>query len=142
MHVGTRPMRRNAFMEVVMPAPYLASVDRSALARRLSEVFARDLADQPPIAMTQLRAMSRYDAFSRLASLASIPTIVATAAYDRIARPEYGRELAAAIPGARYVEFADAGHAVTIQCAAAVNALLAEHFSQADGAPAEGPAGR
>jgi aminoacrylate hydrolase len=131
MHIGTRAMRRQAFMELVMPAPYLASVDREALARQLSAVFARDLAAQPPIAMTQLRAMSKYDAYDRLASLRSIPTMVVSAAHDRIARPAYGRELAAAIPGARYVEVAEGGHAVTIQCAAAINALLAEHFSKA-----------
>jgi pimeloyl-ACP methyl ester carboxylesterase len=134
MHIGTRRMRRQAFMELVMPAPYLASVDRDALGGQLSRLFARDLADQPSIAMTQMRAMSRYDALDRLVSLASIPTIVASAAHDRIARPEYGRQLAAAIPGARYIEFAEGGHAVTIQCAAAVNALLAQHFAQADAA--------
>jgi 3-oxoadipate enol-lactonase len=132
MHVGTRSMRRAAFMELVMPAPYLASVDRAALEKLLSGVFARDLADQPPIAMTQVRAMAKYDVFHRLGAIGSIPTIVASATHDRIARPEYGRELAAAIPGARYVEFAEAGHAVTIQCAAEINALLAAHFSSAE----------
>jgi aminoacrylate hydrolase len=130
MHVGTRPMRRKAFTELVMPAAYRASTDPEALTRRLTDLFARDLADQPPIAMTQLRAMSKYDAFDRLAALGSIPTIVGSATHDRIARPAYGRQLAAAIPGSRYVEWTEAGHAVTIQCAAEVNALLAEHFTR------------
>ncbi|MBA2257765.1 MAG: hypothetical protein H0W18_02630 [Acidobacteria bacterium] len=56
-----------------------------------------------------------------------------SAAHDCIARPAYGRALAAAIPGARYVEFSEAGHAVTIQCAAEINQLLDEHFAIAKG---------
>ncbi|MEO8075991.1 MAG: alpha/beta fold hydrolase [Acidobacteriota bacterium] len=138
IYVGTRPMRRQAFTELVMPAPYLASVDRAALGRQLSDLFERDLANQPAIAMTQLKAMAKYDAFGRLASLGSIPTLVAAAAYDRIALPAYGRELAAAIPGARYIELADGGHAVTIQCAEQINALLAEHFSSVEAAQTSG----
>jgi pimeloyl-ACP methyl ester carboxylesterase len=49
-------------------------------------------------------------------------------AHDRIALPKFGRALASAIPGARYVEIPDAGHGCTIQCAARINELLAEHF--------------
>ena len=41
--------------------------------------------------------------------------MVVSAEHDRIARPEYGRALAAAIPGASFTEIPDAGHAVTIQ---------------------------
>ena len=49
-----------------------------------------------------------------------------------IAASNYGADgwaLAEAIPGARYVELADARHAVTIQQADAINALLLQHFS-------------
>jgi 3-oxoadipate enol-lactonase len=98
------------------------------LCERLGELFGRDLADQPSILMKQLRAMARYDASARLAALRGIPTLVLSAAQDRIARPEYGRALAAAIPGARYVEFEDAGHAVTIQCSEQINTLLETHL--------------
>lgn len=132
MRVGTRAMRRSAFTELVMPAAYLQQVDRRALAERLRPLFGRDLADQPPIIMKQVRAMSRYDAGSRLSALAPIPSLVVSAALDRIALPEYGRALAAAIPGSRYVELADAGHGVTIQCPQAINDLLAGHFVASD----------
>ena len=127
--IGTRRMRRRAFVELIMPKPYLAAVNRDRLCDELGSLFGRDLADQPPIVMRQLRAMGRYDASARLASLGSIPTLVVSAAHDCIARPAYGRALAAAIPGARYVEFSEAGHAVTIQCAPEVNNLLHDHFS-------------
>ena len=136
MQIGTRPMRRNAFLEVVMPPEYLRQVDRAALAETLRPLFGHDLAEQPPIAMKQLRAMSRFDARGRLATLGRIPTLVVSAAGDRIARPAFGRELAAAIPSARYVEVEAAGHGVTIQRAAEINGLLAGHFERAEPAAA------
>jgi 3-oxoadipate enol-lactonase len=81
--------------------------------------------------MPQIRAMARYDARTRLAQLASIPTLVMSAAHDRIAPPASGRRVAAAIPGARYVEYADAGHGLPIQHADRVNAALREHLGRA-----------
>ena len=48
---------------------------------------------------------------------------------DRIARPEYGRMLAAAIPGAAYVELDGAAHAVSIESSALINRLLVEHMA-------------
>jgi len=80
--------------------------------------------------MPQIRAMARYDARTRLAQLGSIPTLVMSAAHDRIAPPASGRRLAAAIPGARYVEYADAGHGLPIQHADRVNAELRAHFAR------------
>ena len=127
--IGTRAMRRQAFMELVMPGGYLAGVDREALASQLATLFGHDLGDQPAIVMKQLGAASRFDASSCLQDLAGVPTLVLSARHDAIARPEYGRALAARIPGARYVEIADGGHAVTIQCADQVNALLSEHLA-------------
>ena len=127
--IGTRAMRRRAFVELIMPRRYLAGVDRDRLCAELGELFGRDLADQPSIIMRQLRAMGRYDASAKLSALEGIPTLVVSGRHDCIARAAYGRALAAAIPGARYVEFDDAGHALTIQRAADVNELLAELFS-------------
>jgi pimeloyl-ACP methyl ester carboxylesterase len=132
--IGTRNARRNAFLELVMPLSYLRTVDRMQLAHDLKPFFGHDLADQPPIVMKQLRAMSSYDAGARLAGLAPIRTLVMSATEDRIALSAYGRALSAAIPGSRFVEIADAGHGVTIQRAPEVNALLSQHF---DG-PAQG----
>lgn len=131
MRIGTRAMRRRAFTELVMPSSYLARVDRAALAKDLRPLFGYDLAAQPAFVFRQVRAMSRFDVSGRLAQLAGVPTLVASAEHDRLALPAYGRALAAAIPGARYVELPDAGHAVTIQCASEVNALLGAHLAAA-----------
>ena len=131
--VGTRAMRRAAFLSLVLPDTVLATTNGVALAEELAPLFGHDLADQPPIVMKQLRAMARYDATARLATLASIPTMVVTGALDRIARPAYGRALATAIPGARYVEVTGGAHGVTIHSANIVNDLLSTHFDAAEG---------
>jgi pimeloyl-ACP methyl ester carboxylesterase len=128
MRIGTRRMRRNAFLELIMPERYLQQVDRAELAGQLQPLFGHDLAEQAPITMKQLRAMAKYDARSELKRLAGVPTLVIAAREDRIALPAYNRELADAIPGAGYVELSDSGHGVTIHRAHEVNALLAGHF--------------
>ena len=132
MRIGTRAMRRNAFLELIMPERYLQQVDRVALAAQLHPLFGHDLAEQPPIVMKQLGAMSKYDAGGELARLASIPTLVVSAAEDRIALPATGRALAAAIPGSKYLEIVAAGHGLPIHRAAEVNEILAEHFTRAE----------
>jgi aminoacrylate hydrolase len=131
MRIGTRPMRRNAFLELIMPARHLRHVDRAALAEQLRPLFGHDLAEQPSIAFRQLRAMSKYDASSRLAELSHIPTLVISALEDRIAAPASGVALAARIRGSRYVEMPDAGHGVMIHRADEVNRILADHFGAA-----------
>ena len=128
--LGTRAMRRRAFMQLTMPDAYLRTADQPRLAAELATLFGHDLADQPPIVMQQLRAAARFDVSARLGELAGIRTLVMSARHDRIAPPRFGRTLAAAIPGARYVEIETAGHAAPIQCAGEVNRLLAEHLSE------------
>lgn len=128
--IGTRKMRRRAFLELVMPRAHLAALaDLAAYAAELEPLFGHDLADQPAIAMKQLRALGRYDALDRLASV-DVPTLVVSASGDRIALPSFGRELAQAIPNARYVEIDDAGHGVPIHRPAAINDLLREHLAR------------
>ena len=116
--IGTRGMRRQAMLALVMAPERLATTDRERLASEFASLFGHDLADQPPIVMKQLKAMSTYGVTRGLDTLAGVPTLVVSGAHDSIARPALGRALAEAIPNARYVEFADAGHALPIECAA------------------------
>ena len=129
-YLGTKPMRRRAFTEMVLP-PGIPG-DRDSWAERLAPIFGHDLADHPPVVMKQLAAMRAYDATSRLGALAGVPTLVVGARYDKIAKPSIVRALAAGIPGSRLVEFEDAAHGVTIQCADRINSLLAEHLASAE----------
>ena len=95
-----------------------------------------------PIVDEQLKVMGRCNLTPRLAELAGIPTLVASGRHDPIAPPAFGRAIAAGIPGSRYVEFEDASHAVTIQQADRVNALLLEHLDAACPTPSAAPRGR
>jgi pimeloyl-ACP methyl ester carboxylesterase len=130
--IGTRRMRRRAFLEIVMPPGDVGAEDAEAVAERLGALFGHDLADQPPIVSRQLAAMRAYDATSRLHVLGGIPTLVVSAAHDPIAPPALGRALAAALPGANYTELADASHGVTIHRPEQVNELLRNHLLAAD----------
>ena len=126
--VGTRRMRRMAFLEIIMPPEYLAIQDRDALAEKLAPLIGHDLADTPPIAMRQLDALRRFDATGAISRLAGIPTLVLSARHDIIFPPQYGRALAGGIPGSQYVEVADAGHGVPIQLSGVVNEALYNCF--------------
>jgi pimeloyl-ACP methyl ester carboxylesterase len=126
--LGTRRMRRRAFLEMLWSPEALGAADTDELAAGLAKLIGRDLADQPSILMKQVRALSRHDVSCRLAELAKIPTFVLSAERDPIALPRYGRALAAAIPGARFEELPEASHGVTIQHAAEINDRLRAFF--------------
>lgn len=130
--LGTRRSRRDAFLQMILSPSELARVDRDALARHLGELFGRPLERQPRIVMDQLRAMRNADATPFLHALDSIPSLVVSAEHDRIAPPSAGHALAAAIPGARYVEITGTAHACTILEADRINALLLEHLASVE----------
>ena len=130
--VGSLQSRRRAFLNMVMPSSELRGIDRDAYAQRLGTLFGHDLALQPPIVMHQLRAMRRADARPFLPAFGDIPTLVVSAAHDRIAPAYGGRALAGAIPGARYVEIEGASHGVTIHQPERINGLLMEHLLAAE----------
>ena len=132
--IGTKRQRRHAFLELVMPPAVLAAADRDELAARLAPIFGHDLGEEPPITMRQLSAMRAYDATARLKELDGLPTLVVSAAFDRIAAPPSGRALAAGIESAQYIELAAASHGATIQCAGEINTLLHSHLVRAEAA--------
>ncbi|RKG93276.1 alpha/beta fold hydrolase [Corallococcus terminator] len=130
--LGTRRMRRHAFLRMVLAPGELAQADPDALAQQLAPLFGHDLADQPPVALRQFQAMGRADATPFLRGFSGLPTLVVSATHDPIAPPSAGQALAAGIPGARYVEVPNASHGVTLRFAEQVNALLREHLDGAE----------
>ena len=129
--VGTKRMRRNAFLSLVLSKSGMRRENRDQMLEEMTELFGRDLADQPSIIARQLQAMARFDPSWRLRCLSRVRTLVVSGDEDRIALPEYGRKLAAAIPGAVYIELANEGHAVPIESPTLINRLLAEHMIEA-----------
>jgi len=128
--VGPRRSRRHAFLQMVLPPTEWESVDRDALAEHLAPLFGHDLADQPPVAMKQLRAMSACDLTPQIGAMAGLPTLIVSAQHDRLAPPASGRTLAAGIPGSRYVELPDAAHGIPLTEPARINGLLLEHLAR------------
>lgn len=131
--IGTRSTRRRAFLEMLASPGELEGVEDAILAKRVAGLIGRELADQPRIIMRQLRALVRHDVSALLGRLGDIPTKVISAGYDRIARPEYGRKLAAAIPGASFEEIAETSHGMTILRAADVNRRLERFIRSVEG---------
>lgn len=135
--IGTRRSRRHAFLELVLPPTALANANGDELAARLERLFGHDLGESPAIMPAQMAAMRDHNVHPRLAELKGIATLVVSAVYDPIAPPAVGQSLASAIPGARYVELADASHGVTFQYPERINQLLFEHCN---GVEAQTPA--
>ncbi len=132
--IGTRAMRRRAFLEMLYPDACLDTVDVPRLAEETGALIGRDLADQPNVVFRQVRAMAKHDAEHRLGELKGIPTLVMAGAHDPIGRPECGRRLAAAIPGAVYEEYADASHGLPLHFPDQVNARLLAFLESIKGA--------
>jgi len=131
--LGTRKMRRNAFLNILYSADRLRRSDLPNLAAETSSLIGRDLADSPPILMKQLQACARHHLRLRLGELASIPTLVVSAEFDVIARPEYGKDLAAAIPGAEFALHAGVAHGNLLEQPEWLNERLLNHFGSGEG---------
>jgi pimeloyl-ACP methyl ester carboxylesterase len=129
---GTRRSRRRAFLEMILPPGAVTDRNLDTLTSQFTPLIGRDLSEQPPILMKQLKAMKRHDISARLHELAPLPTMVLSAEHDPIARPEYGRRLASCIPGATFEELPSASHAATIHNAEKVNMLMRPFLQTAE----------
>jgi pimeloyl-ACP methyl ester carboxylesterase len=130
--LGTRAMRRRAFLHLILPRDLLRSHSPNELAEQYGHHFARDLADTPAITSRQLQAMRRTDLTAFLGELAFIPTLVMSASEDPIAPPRLGRAIADGIPGARFLEVPAASHALPLHNADWVNETLRSHLRSAE----------
>jgi pimeloyl-ACP methyl ester carboxylesterase len=130
--IGTRRMRRRAFLEMLWAPDALKTTDKDALAERIAGLIGRDLAYQPPILMKQLMAMGRHDVSRRLTELRDTPSLVISAEHDHIALPRYGEVLAGATAAARFDIIRGASHGVTIQMASEINYKLIEFLTSVE----------
>jgi pimeloyl-ACP methyl ester carboxylesterase len=122
-------MRRRAFARMVMPPAHIATRGMTQVIDELETTFGRSLASPPKVVRAQLGALSNHDSTARLAELSKLPTLVMSATHDPIALPVYGRRLAGGIGNARFVEVADASHALPVQLPDLVHAELQAHFA-------------
>jgi pimeloyl-ACP methyl ester carboxylesterase len=130
LQFGYYKMRRDAFMQMVLPPGFKG--DRDAAARLLSGVLGHDVGELPASANLQLAAMKKHDVTAKLSALAGIPTLVISSAHDPIASAAAGRAIAAAIPGAVYVEIADASHSFPVVDPQECARMIIEHIDSVE----------
>lgn len=123
MMLGSRAAKRRAFFELVSPRDRWGSEEGMA---ELERVFGRGLDALPPAAMAQVRVLVGADLRAELPALRGVRSLVVSATEDRVAPVAQGPVLASCL-GGQFVEV-PGGHAVTVQDAARVNALLRDHL--------------
>jgi 3-oxoadipate enol-lactonase len=127
--IGTRNMKRRAFLELVTSPQRLSAYPLETLTVDLTRAFGRDLADQPPIAFKQLLALFKFDPGLKLSTLGSLRTLIVAGTDDLISTPAMARSLTSKIPSSKFVSLDGEGHALTVQCAKKINEILLNHFS-------------
>jgi pimeloyl-ACP methyl ester carboxylesterase len=125
--VGTKKMRRKAFLEILYSKRFLAEVTSfDELSLQTGKMVGRDLADAPPIIMRQLKALSQHDSLADLSKLSGFPTLVVSSQEDPIAQPKFGLDLASRIPGAKYIEIENASHGIVLERPNEMNKILSD----------------
>lgn len=110
--------------EEELPATFAALGYSPASSRSARERWAREQLQAPPeVLLADLRACERVDLRERLAAL-MVPTLVISAADDRITPPAEQDRLAEAIRGARLERIPRAGHFVLLERPDAVADLI------------------
>jgi len=119
--------RMRSLPRLLYPDDFLESIGPTAIRSHLDVRLGH-----PPALRTvlgQLYAVWRHSTESRLSEIQT-PTLLVRPGKDILIRPTQTDRLAQRIPNARVVRFDDAGHGVTFQKAAELNAALREHFGQ------------
>jgi pimeloyl-ACP methyl ester carboxylesterase len=95
----------------------------------VEEVRQMILATSPQGMSAALLGMAERPDSSPVLPTIDVPTLVLAGAEDRISPPDEMRQIAGAIPGARFVEIPQSGHLAPMENPAAVNAALQEFLT-------------
>jgi len=119
----------NGFVAEAMLPKLLGETSREHRPEVVEKV-ASLIREQTPeaIAGAQRGMAARSDTTDLLASIA-VPTLVVTGEEDAVTGPEAGRDLAAGIPGARFLLVAEAGHLVNLEQPEIVNEALLDFLA-------------
>lgn len=119
--------RMRSLPRLLYPDEFLESIGPEAIRSHLDVRLGH-----PPALRTvlgQLYAVMRHSTESRLSQI-ELPTLLVRPGKDILIRPTQTDRLAERIPNAQVLRFDDAGHGVTFQKAAELNAALRDHFAQ------------
>lgn len=125
--VGSTATRIDQMAKLLYPAEYLAIADRDALRARMRLQF--EVMPAKKTSLLQLLAVARHDTRKRLSRI-HVPTLVVKPERDELVRPFHSDRLFRGIPSAQLLVIPDAGHGVTFQSAAKLNAAIAEHVAR------------
>jgi pimeloyl-ACP methyl ester carboxylesterase len=124
---GGPKSRMRSLPHLLYPDEFLESIGPNAIRSHLDVRLGH-----PPALRTvlgQLYAVLRHSTESRLSQI-RLPTLLVRPGKDILIRPTQTDRLARHLREARVLRFDDAGHGVTFQKAAELNAALREHFGQ------------
>jgi pimeloyl-ACP methyl ester carboxylesterase len=108
--------------------PKLLSEPARAKADVVERVRRTILRQKPETLKSDLTAMRDRPDQTAFVREITIPTLVIAGALDAITPPGPARAMAESIPGARFIEIPEAGHASPIEKPKAVAAALADFF--------------
>lgn len=129
--LGGERARWLALARMPFPREHLAAIGDDEALRLVRMIFCRDFLVTPPVVRQQVGALWRSRG-GDMAPLAAIPTLILTGARDLVVKTGLSDDLRAHLPRARLERFADAGHGLPLQHAAAVNQRLREHIAAAE----------
>jgi pimeloyl-ACP methyl ester carboxylesterase len=119
----------NDFVPEVMLPKLLGETTREHRPEVVSEV-ANLYRDQTPQAIAGAqRGMAARAATTDVLASVAVPTLVVTGEEDAVTGPEVGRDLAAGIPGARFLLVEEAGHLVNLEQPEIVNEALLDFLA-------------
>jgi pimeloyl-ACP methyl ester carboxylesterase len=119
----------NDFVPEVMLPKLLGETTREHRPEVVEKVAALIREQAPEAIAGAQRGMAARPATTDVLATISVPTLVVTGEEDTVAGPEIGRELAAAIPGARFLLVEEAGHLVNLEQPEIVNEALLDFLA-------------
>jgi len=126
---GGKETRLRSVPRLLYPDEYLRSIDPVAFKAHMYERLGKPASLRTVLG--HLQAVWRYRTESRLSQI-DLPTLLVRPGKDILIRPTQTDRLAKRIPHAEVLRFEDAGHGVTFQKAAELNAALRDHFQHSE----------
>lgn len=123
------PARLEALKQLLVPKSVLAHADHEVILNKLRE----DFSPKPP-ASTRLRhfwAIFRHNTYRRLKNFDKASLVIQAQA-DLLVHPKHSVSLHEALPNAKLVSFAEAGHGIVRQSNISVSACLLAHLQEND----------
>ena len=119
----------SGFVAEAMLPKLLGRTSREHRPELVDKVAALIREQAPEAIVGAQRGMAARSATTDVLASIAVPTLVVTGEEDAVTGPEVGRDLAAAIPGARFLLIEEAGHLVNLEQPEIVNEALLDFLA-------------